>query len=121
MRWVCSVLGWRAAERRHELLLQAGQVGVERELARPGLARVEPMEKRVLAHVEASAEYEAEVVQGCKPRFSLLEAEAIVVDRLLEDAEGLAAALDQVGVHQAAVLGLVGVILVGGREEGARI
>jgi hypothetical protein len=92
MRWVCSVLGRRAAERRHELLLQAGQVGVEGELARPGLAWVEPVEKGVLADVEPRAEYEAEVVQGGKPRFSLVEAEAIVVERLLEDAEGLAAA-----------------------------
>jgi hypothetical protein len=90
MRWVCSVLRRRAAERRHELLLQAGQVGVERELARPRLAWVEPMEKRVLAHVEPRAEYEAQVVQGGKPRFSLLAAEAIVVDRLLEDASSAA-------------------------------
>jgi hypothetical protein len=46
MRWVCSISGGRAGERCHEFLLQAGQVGLERELARPGLARVEAMEER---------------------------------------------------------------------------
>src|SRR5215208_3047310 len=108
-------------ERLHQLLLQPGEIGVDGQLGRRRVVRVE-VEAHLLGHVEAGAEDEAQVVQHAEPGLRLVGREHVVAERALDGRNRPVAADVEVVPDQPAVRGLgLGVVRVRRREQAAEV